>query len=210
MKQAASAMQNEGHLEQGYWDQGVGLVAGVDEVGRGALAGPVVAAAVVFSPTHTFGNRTLDSKKYTPTQREKIYAEILSTCLSFGIGIVPASEIDELNILQASLKAMRLAVEALAIKPEVCLVDGNQKFPHPCVQRTVIEGDAKVQSIGAASIVAKVSRDKLMEDLSEAYEVYGFKKHKGYGTRFHYEALQKFGPSDIHRKSFNLHLTSSS
>ena len=189
------------HFERPLWERGVRRVAGVDEAGRGCLAGPVVAAAVVLSPTCAIA-RIDDSKKLSPTQREALYAEISAQALAVGIGQVEAPEIDELNILQASLKAMRLALENLPTPPERVLIDGHLPARSPYPEQAIIDGDARSLSIAAASIVAKVYRDRLMGECDARYPEYGFAAHKGYGSAAHLAALDVHGPCPLHRRSF--------
>jgi ribonuclease HII len=178
-----------------------GLVAGCDEVGRGPLAGPVVAAAVILDERHRIRGLN-DSKQLTALQRERLDAEIRDKALCVSIGMASVEEIDAINILQASLLAMRRAVEGLRLAPQLVLVDGNQRprIAVPC--KAVVGGDAKVRSISAASIVAKVFRDALCDDLHAAHPGYGFDGHKGYSTPEHLEALQRLGPCPHHRRSF--------
>jgi ribonuclease HII len=187
--------------------KGYDLIIGVDEAGRGPLAGPVVAAAVALK-TRRFQNRIDDSKKLTPLQREKAYLEIDNKAL-FGIGIVSENIIDRLNILQATRIAMEQAVLALLDKLKKkrrknmhLLVDGNVKLKTPLAVTNIIRGDSRSKSIACASIMAKVTRDRIMLIYDKAYPQYGFIKHKGYCTRLHRAALNKFGPSIIHRRSF--------
>lgn len=178
------------------------LVAGVDEAGRGPLAGPVVAAAVILDPAHPI-HKLKDSKKLSETARETLFAEITEKALAFSIAYANVQEIDELNILQASLLAMSRAVMGLSVKPQQVLVDGNQvpkNIPYPV--EAIIQGDDKVAAISAASILAKVTRDREMLRLDAIYPGYGFAKHKGYPTQDHLLALAKFGVSDIHRTSY--------
>jgi len=182
-----------------FWES-FGLIAGVDEAGRGPLAGPVVAAAVIL-PKCTI-SILADSKLLTPEQRVAVYREIQRQALAIGVGIVPHDEIDRLNILQASYLAMRLALSQLVMRPVHILVDG---YPIPgsgYSQTGIFAGDRKSASIAAASIVAKVTRDCLMEALDRDYPGYGFKQHKGYGTREHIANLSRLGPCAIHRRSF--------
>lgn len=177
-----------------------GRWAGVDEAGRGPLAGPVVAAAVIIiSATGLEGLN--DSKKLTVRKRKTLYQEIVSHHL-VGVGFSSESEIDEINILQASLLAMRRAVLDLCISPDGLLIDGTYSTSLSLPQKTVIEGDAKSASIAAASVIAKVIRDAYMEKMDNEYPLYGFAKHKGYGTKIHMDALQTQGPCRIHRQSF--------
>ena len=178
---------------------GDGYLAGVDEAGRGPLAGPVFAAAVVL-PCDVIIDGINDSKKLSEKKREKLYDEICEKALSYCIASVDEKEIDEINILQATFKAMRNAVAGLSIKPDYVLIDGNKGPGIEC--ETVVKGDSKSMSIAAASILAKVSRDRYIVKLSEKYPGYGFEKHKGYGTKAHYEAIEKLGICPIHRKTF--------
>ncbi len=190
-------------FEKKLWSAGISLIAGVDEVGRGALAGPVVAAAVIFSKgTENFGLR--DSKKLTPARREDLFGEIEQRAVSVGIGVVEPEEIDRINILRATLKAMDRALSLLNPLPDYILVDGNQPVKSDIPQETIVKGDDRSISIAAASIIAKVTRDRLMVLLHENYPKYNFPGHKGYGTEEHIEAINKYGSSPIHRKSFVL------
>jgi len=182
--------------------QGFSIVAGIDEAGRGPLAGPVVASACII-PEGIFFPGIDDSKVLTPEQREKLFAEITS-CegVIYAVGIVSHEDIDKLNIYQATIKAMLIAVESLSIIPNMLLVDGL-KLPHPSIPcQKIIKGDALSQSIAAASVIAKVTRDRLMVEYDAQWPEYGFKKHKGYATSQHQEALELFGPCPIHRMSF--------
>lgn len=179
-----------------------GSVAGVDEVGRGCLAGPVVAAAVILPANHGLRGIT-DSKLLTPEKREELDAKIRAKAIAVGVGLVEADEIDRINILNASLKAMRIAVEGLQAAPGSLLIDGIFKIPGMALpQQVVVKGDLKCRCIGAASIVAKVFRDRLMAALDATHPGYGFAEHKGYGCPSHRRALQAKGPTPIHRKSF--------
>ena len=181
-----------------------GLIAGIDEAGRGPLAGPVVAAAVILYP----GAEILginDSKKVSEKAREALYPEILERSMAVGIGIVSAGRIDEINILQATYEAMRKAVSQLCFQPDVLLVDAVTIPGIGIRQVPIIKGDAKSLSIGAASIIAKVTRDRMMRELDEVYPEYGFAAHKGYGTAVHIAALKEYGPCPIHRTSFISH-----
>lgn len=185
--------------EQKYWRQGK-LVAGIDEVGRGPLAGPVVTAAVILN--HDFDLIEVnDSKKLTPQKREALYPEILRQAVSVAVGVKSAEVIDQVNIYEADRLAMREAVLDLDQKPDLLLVDAMD-VPVNIEQVKLIKGDAKSNSIAAASIVAKVFRDKLMDDYAKIYPQYDFCKNAGYGTKEHLQALRKFGPTPIHRKTF--------
>ena len=176
-------------------------IAGVDEVGRGPLAGPVVAAAVILDPGRPIAGLA-DSKVLSALQRKRLCREIELAALSFALGRAEVEEIDRLNILQASLLAMQRAVAALHVTPDKVLVDGSHCPALACATEAIIGGDATVAAISAASIVAKVSRDREMEALDAAYPGYGFGKHKGYPTREHLQALKSWGPCAIHRRSF--------
>jgi ribonuclease HII len=175
-------------------------IAGVDEAGRGPLAGPVVAGAVIVKDFH-FKERIDDSKKLTAGKREKAYREIFEKC-DVGIGIVDEKVIDRVNIYQATKKAMLMAVSKLEIPPDYVIVDGNMRIATNCPIKCIIGGDAKSFSIAAASIVAKVTRDRLMVEYDKIYPQYGFARHKGYGTKAHIKALSIHGSSPIHRSSF--------
>jgi len=177
------------------------LLAGVDEVGRGPLAGPVVAAAVILDPQQPIAG-LCDSKKLTAAARERLDQEIRSRSLAWAIGRAEVAEIDDINILQASLLAMRRAVLALPVAAAKALVDGNKAPQLPCPVQCIIKGDASVPVIGAASIIAKVYRDREMEELDAVYPGYEFSRHKGYPTALHLAKLQEHGVSPIHRRSF--------
>lgn len=188
--------------EYSFLSKGNVVIAGVDEAGRGPLAGPVVAAAAILNVDDDFIYLN-DSKKVTPKRRDILYNDIMNRTI-YGIGIVFAEEIDEMNILQATYKAMRMAIDKLSKRPEVLLNDaviipGIDESIH---QEKIIKGDAKSVSIAAASILAKVTRDRYMEELGEKYPEYGFEKHKGYGTKAHIEAIKKYGITPEHRKTF--------
>ena len=178
-----------------------GLMAGVDEVGRGPLAGPVVAAAVILEEHRTIRGLN-DSKLLTADERERLDREIWKRAICFSVASASVAEIDTLNILRAALLAMRRAVEALEQQPQIVLVDGNQRPQLAMPVRTVVGGDAKVRSISAASIVAKVYRDRLCLSLHEAHPQYGFAQHKGYASPEHLQALRDHGACAVHRRSF--------
>ena len=178
-----------------------GLMAGVDEVGRGPLAGPVVAAAVILDERRTIRGLN-DSKLLTPATRERLSIEIRAKALCVSIGEATVDEIDRLNILQAALLAMRRAVDGLRLTPEVVVVDGNQLPKVPMACRAIVGGDARVRAISAASIVAKVHRDRLCNDLHDEHPEYGFASHKGYSTPEHLDALRRHGACRHHRRSF--------
>lgn len=187
--------------ERALWGAGFALVAGVDEVGMGPLAGPVVAAAVIL-PVDVAIDGVVDSKKVPKAKRETLADLIHGSALGVGIGLVDVDEIDAINIYQAGLLAMRRAVEALPVVPNHLLIDAR-RIPECAIQQTCVDdGDATVYSIAAASIVAKVHRDRLMRELDERYPGYGFAAHAGYATAAHLSALRSLGPSPVHRKSF--------
>ena len=181
--------------------RGFRVIAGLDEAGRGPLAGPVVAAAVVLPPRGKWTGVD-DSKKLSPAQREKIFPLLFEKALSVGVGIVEAQEIDRLNILQASLRAMQLAVEKLSLPPDFLLIDGIHSLHLSLPQQTIPKGDQRCLSIAAASIVAKVTRDRLMTAYHDQYPEYNFARHKGYGTKEHLQAIRKYGCCPLHRQSF--------
>ena len=176
-------------------------IAGTDEVGRGPLAGEVVAAAVILDPATPIPGLN-DSKKLSDKQRQQLVMLIKERALALAIGRSSVLEIDSLNILQASLLAMRRAVEALPLRPQLVYVDGNHLPDWRYQSKAIVRGDAKIPAIAAASVLAKVTRDREMEELDNLYPGYGLAKHKGYPTKQHLEALAKLGPSPIHRKSF--------
>lgn len=177
------------------------LIAGVDEVGRGPLAGDVVAAAVILDPAKPIEGLT-DSKKLTEKKREKLFDIIQRDALAWAIGRANVQEIDELNILHASMLAMQRAVEQLSPQAEFALIDGNRCPKLPCPSQAIIKGDLTEPCISAASILAKVTRDREMDEMEARYPGYGFAKHKGYPTKVHMDALNQLGPTDIHRRSF--------
>jgi len=181
--------------------RGYSAVAGVDEAGRGALAGPVVAAAVILPAEGDFG-AVDDSKKLTPAQRETLFDLIMVQALAVGVGVGDHELIDRINILQATLKAMEMAVQNLTVKPDFLLIDGISSPPVTIPCRTIKKGDTASVSIAAASIIAKVTRDRMMARFGEEYPVYGFQIHKGYGSSAHLQAIADFGPCGIHRKTF--------
>ena len=177
------------------------IVCGVDEAGRGPLAGPVCAAAVIL-PDGLVIEGLDDSKKLTEKKRDALYDIICEEAIAYGIAFASVEEIEEMNILQATFLAMKRAVEGLSVKPDLALVDGNQKPNLDIQARTLVKGDAKSPSIAAASILAKVTRDRLMTEIAEEYPQYEFPKHKGYGTKLHYEKIMEHGISPVHRRSF--------
>ncbi len=182
---------------------GFNTIAGIDEAGRGPLAGPVVAAAVIFPPGYTNGE-IRDSKKLTPLKRETLYKIIRDDAVSIGLGSIDASTIDKINILQATLAAMKTAVLNLATQPDYLLIDGINTIDVPIKQETIIGGDSLSVSVAAASIIAKVLRDQLMDRYHVLYPQYNFLKNKGYGTKEHREAVKKYGRCKIHRKYFRI------
>lgn len=184
-------------------ERGFKAIAGVDEAGRGPLAGPVVAAAVILPEGALFENLN-DSKKLSPEERGRLYDDIVH-CegIKYGIGIIDGEIIDKINILQATFKAMKEAIGNLPIKPDFLLIDGNQLPFVTANALAIVEGDALSVSIAAASILAKVTRDRIMEKLDETFPEYGFKQHKGYATEQHLKAIEKWGPCAMHRKSFD-------
>lgn len=187
--------------EKDVCEKGYAKIAGIDEAGRGPIAGPVVSAAVIIPPLSRIEGVT-DSKQLTPKKRSLLYNKIYEEAVSVGIGIVDPAEIERINILQASLLSMAMAVQNLSPQPDYLLVDGIFKIPYPLPQRAVPRGDCLSLSVAAASIIAKVTRDRLMEKYHCEYPEYGFDKHKGYPTKQHKEAVRKFGCCPIHRKSF--------
>jgi ribonuclease HII len=190
-------------LEDMYWEKGFEHVAGVDEAGRGPLAGPVVAGAVIL-PKGLYIDGVNDSKKLSPKQREVLYHRIFDVALSIGVGIVSHEVIDRINIYQASILAMRKAIDKLTLRPAIVLADGNS-FKHEALRfQNVIDGDAKSMTIAAASIIAKVTRDSLMREYHVQFPEYGFDRHKGYGTRLHIDALRQHGLCPIHRRTFHI------
>ncbi len=187
-------------LERAALDGGARLVAGVDEAGRGPLAGPVVAAAVILDPGHVPAGLN-DSKKLSQRARDALFAEILATA-EIGVGVADVARIDEMNILQATLWAMTEAIADLEHMPDLALIDGNRCPKLTCPSQPIVKGDAKSMSIAAASIVAKVTRDRIMLALDRKIPQYGFARHKGYGTAFHLEMLKTHGATPHHRSSF--------
>lgn len=181
--------------------EGFAVVCGVDEAGRGPLAGPVCAAAVIL-PRETVIDGLNDSKKLPDKKRRELYDIITERAVAYGIAFASEQEIDEVNILQATFLAMERAMEKLSVRPQLALIDGNRAKDFGLPVRTIVSGDALSASIAAASILAKVTRDRLMEELDGEYPQYGFAVHKGYGTKRHYEALRAFGPCPIHRRTF--------
>ena len=192
-------------LEEAAHEKGYALVCGCDEAGAGPLAGPVYAGAVIL-PQGLELPWLNDSKQVTPKRRDQLFDEIREQALAWAAASVSPEEIDATDILSARMKAMQLAIDALSPVPDYALIDGNRdKGKHFAIvtpHETVVKGDSRSASIAAASIVAKVSRDRVMEELAEKYPQYRFERHKGYGTKLHYEMLEKYGPSPVHRRSF--------
>lgn len=187
--------ENQAHAD------GYKIVCGVDEAGRGPLAGPVYAAAVIL-PDGLDDLGINDSKKLSEKKREALFDVICEKAIAYGIGTASETEIDEINILNAAFLAMKRAVEAMSVKPDLVLVDGNRKPNTGYEEITLVKGDSKSISIAAASILAKVSRDRYMKELSAKYPEYKFEQHKGYGTKLHYEMIEKYGILPDHRRSF--------
>lgn len=192
---------NMWEIEESCFKQGINRICGVDEAGRGPLAGPVCAAAVILPPHLEIPGLT-DSKKLTDKKRRELFPIIKEQAIAYGIGFASQQEIDEINILQATFLAMRRAMDQLAVRPELALIDGNRETDFGVPVKTVVKGDSLSASIAAASILAKVSRDDVMLDMAEKYPQYGFEIHKGYGTKAHYAALRAYGASPIHRITF--------
>lgn len=188
-------------LENEIYAEGFDLICGVDEAGRGPLAGPVCAAAVILPRDIEIAGLN-DSKKLTDKKRETLYDVICENALTYGIAFASVEEIESINILNAAMLAMNRAIEMLEPRPQLALIDGNRNSAINIPSRCVIKGDAKCADIAAASILAKVTRDRYMLEMAEKYPEYHFEKHKGYGTKLHYEALREYGPSEIHRPSF--------
>lgn len=182
-------------------NEGYKTIAGVDEAGRGPLAGPVYAAAVIMDFSNIIPEVN-DSKKLSEKKREELYDIIIENAISYSISSVDEKRIDEINILNATMEAMENAINGLSVPCDLVLIDGNQNRGITKENRTVIKGDAKSYNIAAASILAKVSRDRYIREMAKIYPEYGFEKHKGYGTKAHMEILREIGPCEIHRKSF--------
>lgn len=190
-------------FDQSRRGNGINLIAGVDEAGRGPWAGPVAAAAVILKPNAHL-EKLNDSKKLTPEIRSELYSQILDDSLAYSVALIPPHIVDSINILQATYKAMRQALSQLTVVPDLVLVDGNRPIPgcpHP--QKTIVKGDALSAAIAAASILAKVTRDKVMDEAHLKYPQYKFNRNKGYGTSEHQQALRRHGPCEIHRRSYS-------
>lgn len=188
-------------IEDGFYAEGVQLICGVDEAGRGPLAGPVCAAAVILPP-HTEIPGLDDSKKLTDKRRRELFPVIQEQAIAYGIAIATEQEIDEINILQATYLAMERALSQLKVKPDLALIDGNRAKDFGLPVKTVVKGDSLSANIAAASVLAKVTRDDMMIAQAQQFPGYGFEIHKGYGTKAHYEALRQLGASPIHRRTF--------
>lgn len=188
-------------LENEIYAEGFSLICGVDEAGRGPLAGPVCAAAVIL-PRGLEIDGLDDSKKLSEKKREKLFDDIVNAAVSYGIAFAGVEEIEEYNILGATFMAMNRAIGQISPKPELALIDGNRNKGICIESRCVVKGDSKCADIAAASILAKVTRDRYMLEMAEKYPQYRFEQHKGYGTKLHYEMLREYGPSPIHRRDF--------
>lgn len=188
-------------LENGIYASGVNILCGVDEAGRGPLAGPVCAAAVVL-PRGLEIPGLNDSKKLSEKKREALYDVIISSAMAYGIAFADVEEIERLNILHATFLAMNRAIAQLSVRPELALIDGNRNSDIEVPSRCIVKGDSRCADIAAASILAKVTRDRYMIKMAEQYPQYGFEQHKGYGTKQHYAALREYGATPIHRMSF--------
>ena len=186
-------------------NRGFNMICGIDEAGRGPLAGPVVVASVIM-PANSMIEGVNDSKKVSEKKREKLYDQILEEAISYGVGIVGQDEIDEINILNATKKGLTMSLKELTVKPDLIIVDALTHIDTMGIPyESIIKGDAKCYSISVASIIAKVTRDRIMREWDKVYPEYGFEKHKGYGTSAHIEAIKKYGLCPIHRKSFTTH-----
>lgn len=194
-------IEEKKRLENELYSAGFNFIGGADEVGRGPLAGPVVCAAVIL-PKNSNIIGVDDSKKLSAKKREELYDKIIADAISYSIEYVFEDEIDDINILNATKKCMSKAINNLSVKPDIMLIDALTGLDIKCESRAIVHGDAISYCIGAASILAKVSRDRFMDALDEKYPVYGFKQNKGYGTKQHIDALYKYGPSEVHRKTF--------
>lgn len=200
-EQELERLKNMLKIEDSLYEKGYNFICGVDEAGRGPLCGPVVAAAVIL-PKDECIEGVNDSKKLSEKKREVLYGEIISKAVAYGIGISDVDVIEEVNILNATKIAMKNAIKNLNVAPDYVLIDGNQMIDIDIPGNTVVSGDAKSESIAAASILAKVTRDRMLREYDKKYPKYGFAKHKGYGTKAHIEAIGKYGLTPIHRPSF--------
>ena len=194
-------LEEKKRYENELYSKGYKLIGGVDEVGRGPLAGPVVCAAVIL-PKDCEIIGIDDSKKLTEKKRNELFDKIKEEAVAYNIEFVSEKEIDEINILNATKKCMEKAINNLSVKPDIMLIDAVTGLNISCESKSIIKGDSVSYSIGAASILAKVTRDRFMEEIDEKYPEYGFKKHKGYGTKQHMDKLREIGPCEIHRRSF--------
>jgi len=192
---------NMWEIENSCYSEEIKVICGIDEAGRGPLAGPVCAAAVILPENFELPGLT-DSKKLSDKKRRELYPVIQEQAVAFGIGFASEQEIDEINILQATFLAMQRALDQLSVRPDLALIDGNRKTDFGISAKTVVKGDSLSANIAAASILAKVTRDDLMLQMAQQYPQYGFDIHKGYGTKAHYAALREFGPCPIHRMTF--------
>lgn len=188
-------------IEDSFYEQGIITICGVDEAGRGPLAGPVCAAAVILPPHHQIPYLN-DSKKLTDKRRRELFPVIKEQALAYGIGLASEKEIDEINILQATFLAMERALTQLKLRPDLALIDGNREKDFGIPVQTVVQGDSRSANIAAASVLAKVTRDDIMLQMAKDYPQYGFENHMGYGTKAHYDALRTYGPAPIHRMTF--------
>lgn len=195
------SQQDMWKIEQAHFEKGVKIICGVDEAGRGPLAGPVCAAAVILPPNAEIPGLN-DSKKLSDKKRRELYPVIKEKAIAYGIAFADHSEIDEINILQATYLAMERATSQLSVKPDLALIDGNRAKDFGIPVETVVHGDSLSASIAAASVLAKVTRDDYMLQMAEQYPGYAFEIHKGYGTKAHYAALTQYGPCPIHRMTF--------
>lgn len=195
------SQQNMWKIEQSFFERGIKVICGVDEAGRGPLAGPVCAAAVILPPNAEIPGLN-DSKKLSDKKRRELYPIIKEQAIAYGIAFADHREIDEINILQATFLTMERAINQLSVKPELALIDGNRAKDFGVPLETVVHGDSLSASIAAASVLAKVTRDDYMLKMAEEYPGYDFEIHKGYGTKAHYEALTRLGPCPIHRMTF--------
>ena len=193
--------KNMWEIEEELYAKGIVTVCGVDEAGRGPLAGPVCAAAVILPP-HLEIPGLDDSKKLTDKRRRELFPIIKEKAIAYGIGLASHEEIDQINILQATFLAMERAIAQLEVRPDIALIDGNREKDFGLPVQTVVKGDSRSANIAAASVLAKVTRDVIMEEMATKYPQYGFEIHKGYGTKAHYEALRTYGHSPIHRMTF--------
>lgn len=201
-EQEIARLQQLKQIEHGFYHENIEYIAGIDEAGRGPLAGPVVVASVIM-PKDSMIEGVNDSKKVSEKKREAIYEQIIEEAISYGVGIVGQEEIDRINILNATKKALTMSLQELEVKPELILVDALEKIDTLQIPyQSIIKGDAKAYSIAVASIIAKVTRDRIMRQWDEVYPQFGFSGHKGYGTKAHIEAIKEYGICPLHRKSF--------